>query len=73
MVSQWFAWRLDFLGKAAAAHQLPKPPVGAQRIESRRSKRQRIKAVLVSLFQQGHRLIFVVQTCIDQGLVGEKR
>src|SRR5215469_14615808 len=72
-VKSWFPWEpaiAQVLWKAAAAHQVPKPPVGAQRIESRRSKRQRIKVVLVGLFQQGHRLIFVVQTCVDQGLVG---
>ena len=57
------------LRKADATHQVLELWVGAQRIESRRSKRQGIKAVLVSPFQQGHRLIFVVQTGVDQGLL----
>lgn len=45
------------LWKPDAAHQVPEPWVGAQRIKSRRLKYQRIKAFLVSLFEQGHRSI----------------
>lgn len=61
--------RAGLPGKADVAHQIPKPRVGAQWIECRRSKRERTKAVLVSVFHQGHRLIFVVQTGVDQGLL----
>lgn len=56
----------DLLWKAYAAHKVLEPRVGAEQIESGRSKRQHIEAVLVSPFQQTHGLIFVVQACVDQ-------
>ena len=67
------ALRLISPAETNALLQVLESRVWPQIVECRAEQNRRIKALLISALQEGHRLVKVIQTYVDQGDLGRVR